>query len=154
MRHRFARFVTAVVVALAALATAIPAARAEVIKVGVENGPHAEIAEIAKKALAKQGIELRVFEFSDYTRPNPALDVGDLDANSFQHQPYLDQQVKDRGYKIVSVAKTVVFPIGVYSKKLKSLDQLPQGAKIAILNDPTNGAAAASCCCRRRASSS
>jgi len=139
MTHRFARFATAVATALAALAVDIPAARAEVIKVGVENGPHAEIAEIAKKALAKQGIELEIFEFSDYTRPNPALDTGDLDVNSFQHQPYLDQQVKDRGYKIVSVAKTVVFPIGVYSKKVKALDQLPKGAKIAIPNDPTNG---------------
>ena len=139
MTLRFARFVTAAAAALAALVLYVPAARAEVIKVGVENGPHAEIAEIAKKALAKQGIELKIFEFSDYTRPNPALDTGDLDVNSFQHQPYLDQQVKDRGYKIVSVAKTVVFPIGVYSKKLKSLDQLPQGGKIAIPNDPTNG---------------
>jgi D-methionine transport system substrate-binding protein len=112
---------------------------AETIRLGVENGPHAEIAEIVKKQLAKDGLEVKVFEFTDYTRPNPALADGDLDANSFQHQPYLDQQVQDRGYKLVSVAKTVVFPIGVYSQKLKSLDQLPQGAKIGIPNDPSNG---------------
>jgi D-methionine transport system substrate-binding protein len=112
---------------------------AEVVRLGVENGPHAEIAELVKKLVAKEGIEVKVFEFSDYTRPNPALADGDLDANSFQHQPYLEQQVKDRGYPIVSVGKSVVFPIGVYSRKIKSLDQLPQGGKIAIPNDPSNG---------------
>lgn len=124
----------------AALVLASPLAlAAETIRLGVENGPHAEIAEIVKKQLAKDGLDVKVFEFTDYTRPNPALADGDLDANSFQHQPYLDQQVQDRGYKLVSVAKTVVFPIGVYSHKLKSLDQLPQGAKIGIPNDPSNG---------------
>jgi D-methionine transport system substrate-binding protein len=112
---------------------------AEVVRLGVENGPHAEIAELVKKLVAKEGIEVKVFEFSDYTRPNPALADGDLDANSFQHQPYLEQQVKDRGYPIVSVGKSVVFPIGVYSRKIKSLDQLPQGGKLAIPNDPSNG---------------
>ncbi len=115
------------------------ASAAQVLKIGVENGPHAEIAEIVKKLVVKDGIELKVFEFSDYTRPNPALDQGDLDANSFQHRPYLDQQVKDRGYKIVAVAKNVIFPIGVYSRKVKSLGQLHDGAKVAIPNDPSNG---------------
>jgi D-methionine transport system substrate-binding protein len=128
-----------IAVALALVGLARPAAAADVIRLGVENGPHAEIAEVVKKRLAKDGIEVKIFEFTDYTRPNPALDQGDLDANSFQHQPYLDQQVKDRGYKLVGVAKSVVFPMGVYSKKLKSLSQLPQGGKIAIPNDPSNG---------------
>ncbi len=129
-----------VAAAVAVLSLAAGAARgAEVIRLGVENGPHAEIAELVKKLVAKDGLELQIFEFSDYTRPNPALADGDLDANSFQHRPYLDQQVKDRGYKIVAVANTVVFPIGVYSKKVKSLKELPQGAKVAIPNDPSNG---------------
>ena len=131
--------------AVAALAFAglsgapLAAPAAQVIKLGVENGPHAEIAEIVKQLVAKQGLEVKVFEFSDYTRPNPALNDGDLDANSFQHGPYLDQQVKDRGYQIVAVAKSVIFPIGVYSRKVKSLDELKQGAKVAIPNDPSNG---------------
>jgi D-methionine transport system substrate-binding protein len=135
------RNIRTVALAVVALAALLPhgARAAEVIRIGVENGPHAEIAELVKKLVAKDGIELKVFEFSDYTRPNTALADGDLDANSFQHQPYLDQQVKDRGYKIVTVAKSVVFPIGVYSRKLKSLDQLPQGGRIAIPNDPSNG---------------
>lgn len=128
----------------AALALALalaPSARAgaQALKIGVENGPHAEIAEIVKKLVARDGIELKVIEFSDYTRPNPALNDGDLDANSFQHAPYLDQQVKDRGYKLAAVAKSVVFPIGVYSRKVKSLGELKPGARIAIPNDPSNG---------------
>ncbi|BDG09838.1 MetQ/NlpA family ABC transporter substrate-binding protein [Anaeromyxobacter paludicola] len=126
-------------VALAAFGLAPSARAAETIKLGVENGPHAEIAELVKKLVAKQGIELKVFELSDYAQQNPALVAGDLDVNSFQHQPYLDQQVKDRGFQIVSVGRTIVFPIGVYSKKVKSLDQLPKGGKVAVPNDPTNG---------------
>jgi D-methionine transport system substrate-binding protein len=138
MKHNFGRILA--IAALAALGLASSSARAaEVIKLGVENGPHAEIAELVKKLVAKDGIELKVFEFSDYTRPNPALNDGDLDVNSFQHQPYLDQQVKDRGYKIVAVAKNIIFPIGVYSRKIKSLDELPKGGKVAIPNDPSNG---------------
>jgi D-methionine transport system substrate-binding protein len=128
-----------IAIALAFFGLARPAAAADVIRLGVENGPHAEIAELVKKLLAKDGIEVKIFEFTDYTRPNPALDQGDLDANSFQHQPYLDQQVKDRGYKLVGVGKSVVFPMGAYSKKIKSLSQLPQGGKIAIPNDQSNG---------------
>ena len=118
---------------------AFGAAQAETIKIGVENGPHAEIAELVKKQVAKDGIDLQIFELSDYTRPNPAVNDGDLDANAFQHKPYLEQQIKDRGYKLTPVANIVVFPIGVYSAKLKSLDALPDGAKIAIPNDPSNG---------------
>jgi D-methionine transport system substrate-binding protein len=129
---------TLAVAALAAL-LARPALAAQTVKLGVENGPHAELAELVKKIVAKDGIDLKVIELADYARQNPALADGDLDANSFQHQPYLDQQVKDRGYKITAVGKTVVFPMGVYSKKVKSLDQVPQGGKVGIPNDPTNG---------------
>jgi D-methionine transport system substrate-binding protein len=122
-----------------ALGLASPARAAEVVKLGVENGPHAEIAELVKKQLAKEGIDLRVLELTDYARPNPAVADGDLDVNSFQHQPYLDEQVKARGYDLVSVAKTVIFPMGVYSRKLRSLDEVAAGGKIAIPNDPSNG---------------
>ena len=78
-------------------------------------------------------------EFSDYIQPNAALAAGDLDANSYQHKPFLDQQVKDRGYKLVSVAYTVNFPIGIYSKKVKNLKDLKVGARFGVPNDPTNG---------------
>ncbi len=114
-------------------------ASAETIKVGVTAGPHAQILEAVKPIAAKDGLDIQIIEFTDYVIPNQALAGGDLDANSFQHQPYLDNQVKDRGFDLVSVGKTVVYPIGIYSKKVKSLDELQSGAKVAIPNDPTNG---------------
>lgn len=109
------------------------------LKVGVTAGPHAQIFEIVKQEAAKQGLQIQIIEFSDYVQPNAALAAGDLDANSYQHQPYLDNANADRGYKLVSLAKTVIFPIGIYSKKVKSLDALKEGARIGIPNDPTNG---------------
>ncbi|WP_372400109.1 MetQ/NlpA family ABC transporter substrate-binding protein [Azospirillum sp. HJ39] len=115
------------------------AASAETIKVGVTAGPHAQILEAVKPIAAKDGLDIQILEFTDYVIPNQALAGGDLEANSFQHQPYLDNQVKDRGFDLVSVGKTVVYPIGIYSKKVKSLEELPAGAKFAIPNDPTNG---------------
>ena len=109
------------------------------VKIGVTGGPHAQIFEVVKKVAEKDGLKIQVIEFSDYVQPNAALASGDLDANSYQHKPYLDQQVKDRGYKFVSAGYTVNFPIGIYSKKIKSLNDLKQGAKFGIPNDPTNG---------------
>ncbi len=109
------------------------------LKIGVTAGPHAQIMEVVKKIAEKDGLKIQVVEFSDYVQPNAALAAGDLDANSFQHQPYLDNMVKDRGYKIVTIAQTIVFPMGVYSKKVKSLADLKSGARVAVPNDPTNG---------------
>ena len=109
------------------------------LKVGVTPGPHAEVMDVVKKVAAKNGLALEVIEFSDYVQPNAALVSGEIDINSFQHQPYLDNMVKDRGYNLVSVAKTIIFPMGVYSKKIKSLADLRDGASLAIPNDPTNG---------------
>jgi D-methionine transport system substrate-binding protein len=112
---------------------------AETIKIGATPGPHAQILEAVKPLLAEKGFELEILEFSDYVVPNEALASGELNANSFQHQPYLDNQIADRGYKIESVATTVNFPIGIYSEKFDSIDALPDGGTIAIPNDPTNG---------------
>ena len=109
------------------------------LKIGVTAGPHAQIMEVVKRIAEKDGLKLQVVEFSDYVQPNAALAAGDLDANSYQHQPYLDNTVKDRGYKLVSIAQTIVFPMGIYSKKVKSLDELKSGARVALPNDPTNG---------------
>ncbi|MCZ8041849.1 MAG: MetQ/NlpA family ABC transporter substrate-binding protein [Beijerinckiaceae bacterium] len=127
--------------ALAALTLAVPAlAQApQVVRIGVSPGPHAEILEKVKPLLAPKGIDLKIIEFSDYVVPNQALDAGELEANSFQNQPYLDNQVKDRGFKLVSVGLTVNFPLGIYSSKHKSWADVPDGASIAIQNDPTNG---------------
>jgi D-methionine transport system substrate-binding protein len=109
------------------------------IKVGVTGGPHAQIMEVVKQVAAKNGLNIKIIEFSDYVQPNAALASGDLDANSYQHLPYLEAQVKDRGYKLISIANTVIYPMGIYSKKIKSLKDLPNGARIAVPNDPTNG---------------
>jgi len=109
------------------------------LKIGVTAGPHAQIMEQVKKVAEKDGLSIQIVEFSDYVQPNAALASGDLDANSYQHQPYLDAQIKDRGYPFIAAAPTVNFPIGIYSKKIKSLADLKEGARFGIPNDPTNG---------------
>ncbi len=123
----------------AALALGAGMASAEDIKVGVTPGEHAEIMERVVPLAKARGLDIDVIEFSDYVVPNTALADGDLDANSFQHVPYLDNQIKDRGFDIVAVAKTITTPMGVYSDKLNALDALTDGATVAIPNDPTNG---------------
>ncbi|MQW87562.1 MetQ/NlpA family ABC transporter substrate-binding protein [Sinorhizobium saheli] len=123
--------------ALAALAAG--PALAETIKVGVTPGEHAQIMEKVKEIAAPKGLDIEIVEFSDYVVPNQALADGDINANSFQHQPYLDNQIADRGFNIVSVGLTITTPMGVYSDKVKSLDELTDGATVAIPNDPTNG---------------
>ncbi|EPY01986.1 MetQ/NlpA family ABC transporter substrate-binding protein [Magnetospirillum fulvum] len=126
---------------VAALVTATAQA-AEKVKLGVIGGAEEEIAEVAKKVAATKGLDVELITFSDYVQPNAALESGDLDANAFQHKPYLDAQIKAHGYHIVPVGFTIVEPIGLFSKKIKKFDQLPNGAKIGIPNDPSNGARA------------
>ncbi len=135
------RTVLGMCVALGVLPFALaPATQAaEVYKIGVEEGPHAEIMEKVGEILKKDGIELKVIAFSDYAQPNPAVADGDLDGNAFQHLPFFEEQLKDRHYKLVSVGNTIVFPMGFYSKKFKTLQEIPEGSKIAIQNDPSNG---------------
>ena len=111
----------------------------KVLKVGVTAGPHAEIMDIVKKVAEKDGLKIEVVEFNDYIQPNVALNQGDIDVNSFQHKPYLDNIIKDRKYDLISVAKTVIFPMAIYSTKFKNIADIPQGAMVAIPNDPTNG---------------
>ena len=109
------------------------------IKVGVIVGAEQQVAEVAQKvAKEKYGLDVELVTFNDYVLPNEALSKGDIDANAFQHKPYLDQQLKDRGYKLVAVGNTFVYPIAGYSKKIKSLDELQDGSQVAVPNDPTN----------------
>lgn len=109
------------------------------IKVGVILGSELNVAEVAKKvAKEKYGLDVELVTFTDYVIPNEALNKGDIDLNAFQHKPFLDEQIKVRGYKIVPVANTFVYPIAGYSKKIKSIDELKDGDTIAIPNDPTN----------------
>lgn len=126
---------------LFAIATAV-SAQDPVLRVGVTAGPHAQIAEAAKKVAERDGLKIQLIEFTDYIQPNAALNSGDLDANIYQNVPFLENQNKSRGYKLVVVGNGVLQQNGVYSRKLKSLAELPAGARVGIPNDPTNGARA------------
>lgn len=110
-----------------------------VIKVGATPVPHAEILNIVKPMLAKEGVTVEVVEMTDYVIPNTAVADKQLDANFFQHKPYLDKFCAERNLKLTSVAAIHIEPMGVYSKKIKSLNELSNGAEVAIPNDPTNG---------------
>lgn len=112
------------------------------LRVGVTSGPHAQILEVVAAEALKRGVRLKIVEFSDYVQPNAALADGSLDANSFQHRPYLERQRKDRGYRLDVAGVTVTFPIAAYSARHPSLEALPEGAVIALPNDPTNGSRA------------
>jgi len=116
------------------------ASEAKVLKVGATPVPHAEILEKVKPVLEKEGIRLEIVEFSDYVQPNLALNDKELDANFFQHEPYLKNFVEEhKELKLKNAAGIHVEPMGVYSRKIKDLKNLTDGASIAIPNDPTNG---------------
>ncbi|KGY13511.1 DL-methionine transporter substrate-binding subunit [Vibrio tubiashii] len=109
------------------------------VKVGVMAGAEAQVAEVAAKvAKEKFGLDVELVTFTDYVTPNAALDDGSIDINAFQHKPYLDQQVADRGYKLTIAGNTFVYPIAGYSKQVTSVDEIQEGARIAVPNDPTN----------------
>ncbi|MBH5319081.1 MetQ/NlpA family ABC transporter substrate-binding protein [Paenibacillus sp. GSMTC-2017] len=116
-----------------------PAAKEVTIKVGASPVPHVEILNSLIPVLKEQGVNLEVIEFNDYVQPNVQVFEKQLDANFFQHVPYLDQFNKDKGYDLVKAAGIHVEPFGVYSSKIKKIDELKDGAKIAIPNDPSNG---------------
>ena len=110
----------------------------KVITVGATPTPHAEILNAAKDALEAEGYTLKVVEFTDYVQPNTALVDGDVDANYFQHQPYLDSFNKDNGTHLVSIAKIHYEPFGIYAGKTASIEELADGASVAIPNDGSN----------------
>jgi D-methionine transport system substrate-binding protein len=114
----------------------------KVITVGATANPHAEILEEAKPLLKEKGYDLNIKVFNDYVLPNTALDEGSLDANFFQHIPYLEVTVKEKGYKLTYTSKVHLEPMGFYSEKLKDIKDIADGSTIAVPNDPTNGARA------------
>ena len=128
-----------VLAALFVLSLGVGSAEAAKIKLGVDGGPHEEIGELVQKLAAEKGLEVELVRFADFILPNVALADGDIDVNSFQHLPYLEAMMKDRGYKMVSIGSTVLMPMGAYSKTLKSVDELKDGMTVAIPNDPSNG---------------
>ncbi|CAB3705967.1 D-methionine-binding lipoprotein MetQ [Achromobacter animicus] len=111
----------------------------DTITVGISVGTAEKIFDVVKQVAARDGLQIKLVKFNDYQLPNAALNAGDLDANAFQHKPFLDNQIKARGFDIVPVGLTVTAPLGFYSRKIKSLDELPEGASVGIQNDPSNG---------------
>lgn len=109
------------------------------LRVGVTSGVHAEVLEKVRDVLARDGFAIRITEFGDFIQPNAALASGDLDANTYQHLPFLETQKQQRGYDFVPVGRTVLTLMAVFSRRHRSLADLPTGAQIAIPNDPTNG---------------
>lgn len=109
------------------------------IKVGATAGPHAQVAEAVAKEAKKQGIDLKVVEFSDYVTPDKALADGDIQLNAYQHVPFMENFNKQNGSKLVAIGKTILMPMGLYSNSVHSAADVPEGAIVAIPNDPTNG---------------
>ena len=111
--------------------------------IGTIAGPETELVEVAKEVALKQyGLDIKIVEFNDYNLPNEALQDGSLDANVYQHQSYLEAAIKAHHYNLEVIGKSFVYPTGIYSNKIKSLEQLPDKAIIAIPNDPSNEARA------------
>jgi D-methionine transport system substrate-binding protein len=116
------------------------AADPQVIRVGVTAGPHAEIIDVVRKVAAGRGLQIKPVEFTDYVIPNQALANGDIEANSFQHEPYLRNQIAKTGWRLAAVGLTIASPMGFYSRKYKTFGDIPDHASLAMPNDPTNGA--------------
>ncbi len=112
---------------------------ANTIRVGVVGGPSAEVMVVANEVAESQyGLHLKVVEFNDYVLPDQALDSGEIDANIFQHIPYLNAQIQAHGYKLSPLAKTFVYPMQFFSDKIQNISELPYGAEVALPNDPSN----------------
>ncbi len=114
----------------------------DLLKVGVTAGPHEQIMEKVVELAAEEGLEVDMTVFTEYVMPNVALDEGELDINSFQHKPYLDNFKEERNLDLIEVATTVNFPMGIYSIGLSDVAELQEGDKVGLPNDPTNGARA------------
>ncbi|MBV8926095.1 MAG: MetQ/NlpA family ABC transporter substrate-binding protein [Bradyrhizobium sp.] len=126
--------------ALLALAFASSGQAAEPLKVGTSGGPIADILQFAAARAREQGLDVKVVEFSDWVTPNEALQSGDIDANLFQHTPFLNNAIAARGYTFTPIAPTYVLPVGLYSKKIAKLSEVHPGTRAAVANDPVNEA--------------
>lgn len=119
----------------------VAGARAEApLRIAVTPGPMLDLVEFAAERAKQQGLEVKLVEFSDWIMPNEAVATGEADANLFQHVPFLNAAIKARNYELVPVAPVLVLPVGLFSKKVKSFADVPDGATVSIANDPINGA--------------
>ena len=137
-RRGFAALTVSAVTLLSFAGPAVTHAEDKSIKVGIMSGEDEDVWRVVVAEAAKKGLKIETITFNDYTQPNEALERGEIDANAFQHKPYLDNQISQHGYHIVPVGYTGVWPIGLYTKKFKSVAELPDGAVIGVPNDPSN----------------
>ena len=142
MKKIISFILTAAIAASLAACSADKEAENNIIKVGASPSPHREILRRAKDDLRRRGYQLEIVEFTDYVQPNIALDNGELDANFFQHQPYLDSFNADNGTKVVSVGRIHFEPLGLYPGKTADIADIKDGAVIAVPNDESNEARA------------
>ncbi len=140
---RHCMLLSLVILAALAMLVAGPSAAAatagRAIILGVTPGVHEELAEVVKPIYEARGYTLRIVVFSDYITPNLAVAEGEIDVNSYQHYPFLEQFCIDRKVNLVKIGNSFIFPMGVYSRKVKDLSALRKGATVAIPNDPSNG---------------
>lgn len=129
---------SAVALTMAATAPLSASAEDKVVKVGIMGGEDEDVWKVAAAEAAKNGLKVETVIFSDYTQPNEALARKEIDANAFQHEPYLDEQVRQHGYDISIAGYTAVWPIGIYSRSLKDIADIKDGATIGVPNDPSN----------------
>ena len=137
------KIISIVLCLLAVLSLSVGCSKSEaedkVIKVGATQVPGGDLFEYLKDDIEKEGYELKITIFDDYNLPNEALDNGEIDANLFQHEPYLNKAKEEKGYKLSPVVGLYESPLYVYSYKIKSIDDLKAGDKFALPDDPTNG---------------
>ncbi|SAK51466.1 lipoprotein YaeC [Caballeronia fortuita] len=138
IKHPFKTTLFSILLACGVVSAQPSLAANQTVRVGIMSGEDEDVWRAVAANAAKHGITVKITTFADYTQPNEALAQHDLDANSFQHKPYLDAQINARHYDIVPVGFTYVQPIGLYSRKWKSVDALPQNAAIGVPNDPSN----------------
>lgn len=126
------------IVASALVLAVSPAIAADSLRIGVVPGAYADSINAAAQDAKAQGINVEVIEFTDWTTPNVAVDNGDIDINYFQHQPFLKNAIEKNGYKLASAGTGILANVGVYSLEHQAVDQVPQGGKVGIANDPVN----------------
>lgn len=134
MLHQLSKLIVASALVLAVS----PAIAADSLRIGVVPGAYADSINAAAQDAKAQGINVEVIEFTDWTTPNVAVDNGDIDINYFQHQPFLKNAIEKNGYKLASAGTGILANVGVYSLKHQAVDQVPQGGKVGIANDPVN----------------
>lgn len=139
-KHFVRKFVAAAAFAVTIFGLSAAAGAEPALRIATNPGPVGEVVEVIAKLARTQGLAVNVIEFSDWVRPNAAVDSGEVDLNFFEHTPFLTAAIKAQGYRLTPIAPVLVMPVGLFSHKVKSPQEVAPGATISIANDPVNGA--------------